>query len=91
MLNYLSENSDINLKQAQSGFRKFYCTCTTALMIDLNERKSLDNRKRSIMVLLVFSKALDSVDYAKLCLKLKQRFRSTSDASNLLYSYLTNR
>lgn len=75
----------------QSGFRKYHST--TSLMLNVTEkaRQDLDRGKATIMVCLDFTKAFDSMNHAKLLLKLKQNFNFSSSLCDLIFSYLTER
>ena len=75
----------------QSGFRPKH-SCTTAL-IDVveNIRNQLDKDKVTILTLLDFSKAFDTVNRFILCEKLKDQFHFSFPSVKLILSYLTGR
>lgn len=79
------------LYDKQSGFRKKFST--TATLVDVTDRIrcSTENKKVSILLLLDFSKAFDSIDFSLLLGKLKTQFAFSNSSCNLIYSYLTNR
>lgn len=86
---YLTRNA--LLSPLQSGYRK-NCSTTTALIKIENDIKSaLDKRNLSILVLLDFSKAFDSINHKLLFQKLSSLFHLDSTSVNLLSSYLTGR
>lgn len=74
----------------QSGFRPNY-SCTTALThITDDIIKATDGGKLTILVLLDFSKAFDTVDHSMLC-QILRFIGMHSDSVELLKSYLENR
>lgn len=75
----------------QSGFRKFHSTTSAVLDVTENARMMMDAGNITILLLLDFSKAFDSINHTTLCYKLKQQFHFSSSACNLIYSYLTGR
>lgn len=81
--NLLSEN--------QSGYRIRH-SCSTAMLKVLEDiRPNFDNGDLTILTLLDFSKAFDTVCHRILLHKLKKYFGFSSDAVKLLESHLTNR
>ena len=86
---YLDRNSLLN--PFQSGFRK-NCGTTTALVRIVDDLKlSMDAQSFSILVLLDFSKAFDSIDHRLLISKLDKKFGFESSAVKLIKSYLCDR
>lgn len=84
---------DINnlLNSAQSGFRSNR-SCKTVLLYIVDEvRKAIDRKEVSLLTLLDFSKAFDTVDHSILCSKLKNHYRFSSTTTKLFQSYLTGR
>ena len=75
----------------QSGFRKFHSTTTT--LIDLTDtiKMNMDRKYVSLLLLLDFSKAFDSVNHIRLCYKLNRYFSFSNSACNLILSYLSQR
>ena len=86
---YLDRKSLLN--PFQSGFRK-NCGTTTALTKIVDDLKlSMDTKLFSILVLLDFSKAFDSIDHRLLTIKLGKLFGFDSSAVKLIKSYLSDR
>ena len=79
------------LSPYQSGFRPGH-SCSTATMKVIDDiRSSFDMEFITLLCLLDFSKAFDSVDHELLVYKLKYYFGFSDFAANLLASYLKNR
>lgn len=79
------------LANLQSGFRKFR-SCTSALLkVSDDIRQEIDSNRHTILVLLDFSKAFDSVDHTLLLRKLEIYFNFSTSAIALIKSYLFNR
>ena len=75
----------------QSGFRK-HCGTTTALVKIVDDLKlSMTTKQFSVLVLLNFSKAFDTIDHTLLLSKLDKKFGFESCAVRLLKSYLMDR
>ena len=75
----------------QSGFQNGK-SCNTAVLKVLEDiRPAFDRGDLTIMVLIDFSKAFDSVDFDILLSKLATYFGFNTHASNLMWSYLTDR
>lgn len=79
------------LYNLQSGFRRDHSTTTALLNITEELRQSLDKNHVSLLVLLDFSKAFDSVNHHKLIRKLNNNFSMSPIACKLICSYLTDR
>lgn len=75
----------------QSGYRKTCSTVTALIKIDNDIRESLDKKMITIMALLDFSKAFDTIDHRLLCAKLKQYFHLHHLSVKLIESYLEQR
>lgn len=79
------------LTENQSGFRKNH-SCTTAMLKIIEDiREKYDNDEITILVLLDFSKAFDSLDFDLILLKLDKYFGFDQFALDLMRSYLTER
>lgn len=75
----------------QSGYRKTCSTVTALIKIENDIKEALDKKNMTIMALLDFSKAFDSIDHRLLCNKLKHNFMLDHLSVNLILSYLSNR
>lgn len=84
---------DVNrlLDRYQSGFRRRHSTNTALLCVSDEIRKSFERKCLTIMVLLDFSKAFDSLDHHRLLAKLSDKFGFVSSAVRLVASYLSDR
>jgi hypothetical protein len=79
------------LDRYQSGFRRGHSTTTALLKITDDIAINMDKNLISILVLLDFSKAFDTVNFKLLCQKLRNLFRFSESAIQLIKSYLTDR
>jgi Reverse transcriptase (RNA-dependent DNA polymerase) len=79
------------LNQFQSGFRSGHSTTTALLKITDDVAMDMDKNLMTILVLLDFSKAFDTVNFKLLCQKLRNLFRFSESAIKLIKSYLTGR
>jgi hypothetical protein len=79
------------LSDYQSGFRKFHSTTTAILKVTEDIRSNLEEGCATVLVLLDFSQAFDKVVHELLLLKLKNKFRFSTDSNALMNSYLTGR
>lgn len=86
---YLSQEN--LLCPLQSGYRKTCSTVTALIKIENDIKEALDKKMITIMALLDFSKAFDTIDHRLLCKKLKNIFLIDNLSINLLRSYLQNR
>jgi hypothetical protein len=86
--NFLKDNNILN--EFQSGFRHRHSTTTALVKITDDIRKSMDNKELSLLVLLDFSKAFDSIDKDILAAKLKG-IGFSSSTINWTTSYLSDR
>lgn len=85
---YISETNI--LSEFQAGFRKGYST-TTALMNVCDDIVSgIDHKEETVLVLLDFSKAFDTINHRLLCSKLKY-YGCSPEFVSLVNSYLENR
>lgn len=86
---YLIDNNLLNT--FQSGYRRSCSTVTALIKIDSDIREAIDKKLVTVMVLLDFSKAFDSIDHRLLCHKLKHNFHLDHYSVDLIQSYLSNR
>ena len=86
---YLSENN--LLCSVQSGFRRYHSTESALLNVTSDVRLNTDLKHISLLLLLDFSKAFDTVNHNLLCSKLKNNFKFSSSAIKLIKSYLCDR
>lgn len=75
----------------QSGFRKGHSTSTALLKVIDDIRMNVDSRKHTVLCLLDFSKAFDSVIHGRLYNKLIKDYMFSKSAADLICSYLTGR
>lgn len=88
MYDYITTNNIIS--PLQSGFRKGHSTTTVLLNILDDVFRSLDNKEATVLTLLDFSKAFDTIDHALLCSKLT--YYGFDNISTMFFrSYLSNR
>ncbi|KAJ4431967.1 hypothetical protein ANN_20576 [Periplaneta americana] len=78
------------LDPLQSGFRNGHSTSTALLNVTEDIRAAMDKRQATVLVLLDYSKAFDSVDFDLLLTKL-QTLHLSDSAITWMYSYLTGR
>jgi hypothetical protein len=79
------------LNRYQSGFRPGHSTTTALLKITDDILTDLDRKFITVLVLLDFSKAFDTVNFKLLCQKLKAQFNFSDSAVELVKSYLMDR
>jgi Reverse transcriptase (RNA-dependent DNA polymerase) len=79
------------LSNYQSGFREYHSTSTALLKITNDLLMATDKKLVSLLVLLDFSKAFDSVNHHLLCSKLSDQFGFATSAVRLIMSYLSDR
>jgi hypothetical protein len=77
------------LSDYQSGFRTHHSTSTALLKITNDLLFATDERLVSLLVLLDFSKAFDSVNHHLLFFKLSSQFGLTTSVVSLIMSYLS--
>lgn len=75
----------------QSGFRSGHSCETALLKVSTDIRDSLDNDLLTILVLLDFSKAFDSVDHNLLLSKLHNMYKFSNSAVRIISNFLSNR
>ncbi|KAJ1524288.1 hypothetical protein ONE63_010800 [Megalurothrips usitatus] len=85
---FLSVTNQLN--HLQSGYRKKHSTTTALLKVCDDIRKTIDQRKLMMCVLLDFSKAFDRVHHGLLLTKLRKMGFSIS-VIRWLYAYLSDR
>lgn len=78
------------LPATQSGFRKGHSTATALLNILDNIVRDIDKKNISVLVLLDFSRAFDTINHDLLCAKLRY-YGFSDNAAKLINSYLSNR
>lgn len=86
---FLDDNELLN--RYQSGFRKKHNTGTALLKVTHDIRAAMDKKLLTVLLLLDFSKAFDSISFDKLCNKLKLNFNFSNSACTLIENYLKNR
>jgi hypothetical protein len=89
MLEYLNVNE--LLGENQSGFRKGHSTATALSKVVEDLTVNIDDGKISILVLIDFSKAFDSIPHGVLLRNLRDRFRFSACAVSFIKSYLSMR
>ena len=83
-------NSNDILPAFQTGFRKFYSTSMALAQVTDDMLLATDNNKVSVLVVLDFSKAFDTINHKLMCSKLKY-YGFNFDSVDFIKSYLTNR
>ena len=83
-------NANMILPSLQSGFRSKHSTCTALTKVLDDIHRNIDNRLASVLVLLDFSKAFDTVQHDLLLSKLKY-YNFSQSSVNWFRSYLVNR
>lgn len=95
LLDQIVLHVDVNdrdfLAPNQSGYRKRYSTTTALAKVTHDIYGHFDNNQCTVMVLVDFSLAFNSVDHRKLQRKLREEFLFSDDACGLLSSFLGNR
>jgi hypothetical protein len=74
-----------------SGFRPSLSTATAIARVSDDIRLYMESNQPTILILLDFSKAFDSVCHGLFILKLRQRYRFHAIAAALVSSYLSPR
>ena len=87
--NYISEGD--YLYRFQSGFRPYHSTSTALLRIVDDISRAIDKKKCTILMLLDFSKAFDTIDHNLLCRKLVGMFNFSGSVVTFIDSYLSDR
>jgi len=75
----------------QSGFRKHHSTTTAILKITEDLRSNLEEGQATVLVLLDFSQAFDTVVHKLLTCKLSNEHNYSTESERLLDSYLSGR
>lgn len=88
MYSYFVSNKLI--PDSQCGFRKGYSTSTALANVTDDVIQALDNKLVSVLVLLDFSKAFDTINHKLICAKLNY-FGFNNVSVSLINSYLTGR
>jgi hypothetical protein len=86
---YVERNGMIS--QYQSGFRANHSTSSTLLRITDDLLIASEEKYVSVLLLLDFSKAFDSVDHRLLCAKLSNQYGFSTSAVAFIRSYLSQR
>lgn len=86
---FLRENKLI--RELQSGFRSGHSTATALMKVTCDIKNAMDKKMTTVLLLLDFSKAFDSVDHNLLLDKLQRQFNFESTAISLIKSYLAER
>jgi hypothetical protein len=79
------------LSDYQLGFRTHHSTSTVLLKITNDLLITIDERLVSLLVLLDFSRAFDSVNHHQLCSNISNQFGFTTKTVSLIMSYLSDR
>jgi Reverse transcriptase (RNA-dependent DNA polymerase) len=79
------------LSPYQSGFKSSHSTSTAVLKVTEDIRKNLEERQATVLVLLDFSQAFDTVVRPLFSLKMTNSYAFAEDAGKLLNSYLSDR
>lgn len=84
---------DVNclVDRYQSGFRKGHSTGTALLHVSDEIRRAFQKKHLTLLVLLDFSKAFDSLEHETLLLKLAAGFCFSSSAVSMIRHYLSER
>lgn len=88
---YLESSNPALLAKHQSGYRKNHSTTTALTKVVHDIYGGFDNNCCTVMVLVDFSVAFNSVNHRKLRGKLEREFGLSDSACNLLSSFLSNR
>ena len=79
------------LNDFQSAYRPGHSTSSAILTVIDDIRRKTDSGKLTVLVLLDFSKAFDSIDHLLLQNKLRSIFKFDTSSCHLISSYLTER
>lgn len=79
------------LHVSQSGFRNNHSTSTALLKVSYDVKSAMDNNLLTVLTLLDFSKAFDTVSHNLLYNKLVSNFRFARSAADLIFNYLADR
>lgn len=89
IMDHINKNS--LLFENQSGFRTDHSAQTAVLQVTQLIRQAFEQHKISVLILLDFSKAFDTVHHNILCSKLTTQFNFSQSAVKLIKSYLSDR
>jgi Reverse transcriptase (RNA-dependent DNA polymerase) len=89
IMDFFTRNCLLNL--LQFGSRPAHSTTSAMLNVTDDFRKASERRFLTVLLLLDFSKAFDSVVHDLLCSKLSSKFKFHSTATALVKSYLSDR
>jgi hypothetical protein len=90
LINDYFENN-VLLCRFQSGFRSNHSICSALLKITNDLLMASEAKCVSVMLLLDFSKAFDSIDHDLLCAKLANQYAFSRSAVSFIRSYLSQR
>jgi Reverse transcriptase (RNA-dependent DNA polymerase) len=93
MARQMTEHINCNhlLSPYQSGFRCSHSTATAVLKVTEDIRQNLEEKQVTVLVLLDFSQAFDTVIRTLMTIKMSNSYAFDEDANKLLHSYLTDR
>lgn len=91
ILKFIDNDPRVSFFPNQSGFRSSHSTITALLGITEKIRENFDKKFASILLLLDFSKAFDTISHVVLCKKLLSQFCFSHSATKLIFSYLSDR
>lgn len=91
IVSHVDSNDHDFLASNQSGYRKGYSTTTALAKVTHDIYDHFDNGQCTVMVLVDFSLAFNSVDHRKLERKLRDEFSFSDGACDLLSSFLDHR
>lgn len=84
-------SASVKICNSQYGFRKGYNTTSLLLRLTDSIRSNINDDKLSVLISLDLSKAFNSVDFAGMILKLRDKFKFSKSACKLILSYLSGR
>lgn len=89
--NQILESTSITIYESQYAFRQGFNT--TSLLLELTDsiRRNINDDRLSVLVSLDLSKAFNSINYARLIMKLRNECKFSKSACRLILSYLSGR